>query len=655
MSLQKEARVNDYLAKNSLLKKFMDRLDEKGRDCAASIIFIDQAEIVFAGLLDNESSFKNFKELVDTLLHIDLFFASIGGIVGYHNKFCSLLNAKKIKNDDISFLDPHPVDISKRTSLVQDYIEEGLVSLPQMAEIYPLGGAGDRLNLIDEKTKEHLPQAKLDFLGKTLLEHLILDLQAREYLYFQKFDEKLFTPIVIMTSEAKNNHAHIMEIFEEKRFFNRPKECFFFIKQLSVPVINATGSWVMDDCLKLCLKPGGHGMLWNLMVSHNVFDWLYNKGRQKAIVRQINNPIAALDYNLLAFAGCGIKENKSFGFASCPRIVGTSEGMDVLKEKRLEGYDTGYEYSISNIEYTDFQKYGIVDLPKDEKRPYSKFPSNTNILFIDLKDVEEAAKKDPLPGITINLKNTYIQNNKECKAGRLELLMQSIADNFYDFSLHKIKESEELRLSTFITNNKREKTISAIKHSYEEGKDVLGTPMGAYADLHQNYRDILINYCDFKLPLEDKDLIIQGKGTFFCYLSPLIGPTYEEIEKKIQGGKIEKFSELRLDFGEVQIENLHLDGSFVVEGDFSDFNNMGHLTLKNVEIINSGIEHSQKKYYFENKIDRKESFHIILHENSSFIAEDVTFKGNHRIEVPKGHTMVAYTDRGEIKFESSAK
>lgn len=47
-----------------------------------------------------------------------------------------------------------------------------------MAEIYPLGGAGDRLGLVDEVTGECLPVAMLPYCGRTLLEGLIRDLQV---------------------------------------------------------------------------------------------------------------------------------------------------------------------------------------------------------------------------------------------------------------------------------------------------------------------------------------------------------------------------------------------------------------------------------------------------------------------------------------------
>ena len=36
----------------------------------------------------------------------------------------------------------------------------------------------------------------------------------------------------------------------------------------------------------------GHGVLWRLAQRSEIFDWLYQRGCQKAIVRQINNCLA---------------------------------------------------------------------------------------------------------------------------------------------------------------------------------------------------------------------------------------------------------------------------------------------------------------------------------------------------------------------------
>ena len=95
-----------------------------------------------------------------------------------------------------------------------------------MGEIYAAGGAGDRLNLIDPETGEALPAAQLRFLGRPLLELMVRDLEAKEYVYFKCFNKQLLTPIGIMTSEEKNNDFHIRQICESLKWFRRPRENF---------------------------------------------------------------------------------------------------------------------------------------------------------------------------------------------------------------------------------------------------------------------------------------------------------------------------------------------------------------------------------------------------------------------------------------------
>jgi len=50
--------------------------------------------------------------------------------------------------------------------------------LPDLGEIYPLGGSADRLGLVDPNSGECLPAAMLPYCGRTLLEGLIRDLQV---------------------------------------------------------------------------------------------------------------------------------------------------------------------------------------------------------------------------------------------------------------------------------------------------------------------------------------------------------------------------------------------------------------------------------------------------------------------------------------------
>lgn len=136
------------------------------------------------------------------------------------------------------------------------------------------------------------------------------------------------------------------------------------------------------------MKPGGHGVIWKLLLDAGVFDWLAAQDRQAAVVRQIrcaawrwlarrqrlkgvrhdalaqhtpslhqtnppvlfspsssrhptrSNPMAGTDTTLLALAGAGFPARRAFGFASCERAVGAAEGMNVLAaERRLEPAD----------------------------------------------------------------------------------------------------------------------------------------------------------------------------------------------------------------------------------------------------------------------------------------------------------------------------
>lgn len=50
--------------------------------------------------------------------------------------------------------------------------------LPNLGEIYPLGGSADRLGLVDPESGECLPAAMLPYCGRTLLEGLMRDLQV---------------------------------------------------------------------------------------------------------------------------------------------------------------------------------------------------------------------------------------------------------------------------------------------------------------------------------------------------------------------------------------------------------------------------------------------------------------------------------------------
>jgi hypothetical protein len=608
-----------------------------------SLMAIGQKERIFQG-----TNLERKKELLQELGAVERFYASIGGIIGYQAQMLKLLS---LNPDDMfsqaSYTPTEGIDISEEKK-VEKEILSGIEHLPLMAEIYPLGGAADRLRLHDERTGMPLPAACLPFLGKTLLDGMIADLQAREYLYYKIFEQQLVTPVAMMTSKEKNNHAHILSICEEAGWFGRPKESFKFFCQPAVPTVNKNGDWCLQGPMQLLLKPGGHGVIWRLARDEGIFDWFFTLGRKKALVRQINNPVAGVDYGILAFTGIGCVEDKVFGFASCPRESKAAEGINVVLKTQKE---SGAEYVLTNVEYCDLKRLGITDHPK--------FSTNTNILFIDLKAVFDAVDHCPIPGILVNLKKltyrTESGQKKEEEIARLESTMQNIADFF------PAKQKDQLR--SFLTYNKRRKTISTAKREFTLGASLLETPEGCFLDVLHNNREVLLQ-CGLEVPEVRDPAHFFGHGPSFIFLyNPALGPFYSIIAQKMRGGRLGLGSELQLEIGEADIENLDVEGSLRIHADailghmekgiLTYSERCGRVRLKNVKIRNKGIDLEMPNVYWKNEIARQETCQIILRGMSEFVAENVTLTGDHFIEVEDGFRVTARDQEGELVFEKT--
>lgn len=658
--------VREFFEKSHLLSTFLSDLSSESELVIKEVVALGQGENVFAAISEMPHAMVRLRELTWQLLQVESFYKEVGGIVGYHYLTFSLLASQgKEIEETPTYHAPEGIDISQETQEVHAAILAGIEKLPLLAEMYPVGGAADRLRLQDLKTGLELPAAKLLFLGKTLLEGLIIDLQAREYLYYKLFRKQLTTPLALMTSVEKDNHQQILSICEENRWFGRSKQTFYFFSQPSVPTMNKEGNWCLQAPLQLLLKPGGHGVIWKLARDKGVFKWFCDQDRKKVLLRQINNPIAGTDYSLLAFAGIGCQEDKLFGFASCPRQIKAMEGMNVLIEKKEAD---GYQYVLTNIEYCDFKKCQIVDEPAAPESHYSKFPSNTNILFADLAGIEEAVKQCPIPGMLVNEKTlSYRTKDGELKEEalvRLESTMQNIADVFVEATKSPLLEGKRNHLKTFLTHHTRCKTISTIKREYIPGASLLETPEGCFLDFLKNAKELLSKKCKMQVPELSDDLKLQPSFLFFYH--PSLGPLYSIIAQKVRGGKMAPGSELELDLAEANIENLSLDGSLRIlatdptghrseSGQIIYSEKGGKCTLKNVIVHNQGIDRNASNTFWKKEIVRKACCCIHIQENGEFIAEDITLEGDLLIEIePFTRVTARRTEEGKIQFLKEA-
>ena len=636
--LDQVPRVKAFMKKQNPL--FVSALAPEQEFAVKQLVAIGQWERV----VGKSPSSQELNILLEKLLSVDSFYREVGGLLGYHKTVLSLLQNGPKYFSESTYHSPSFIDISSPDPSVVEMVEWGIEALPELSEIYPLGGAADRLHLIDEKTGSELPAAKLEFAGKNLFERLIRDLAARESLYFKFTGKQVITPVAIMTSLEKNNHHHVIQIAEAYQWFGRPKECFRFFTQPLVPVVNPKGEWCMAGPVTPLLKPGGHGAIWKLARDEGVFTWLASHQRKKALIRQINNPIAGLDYGLLAFIGMGWKKNMKFGFASCPRLLGAAEGVNVLIERKKRGKRT---IVLTNIEYCDFEKFGIEDRPLRETEPFSRFSSNTNILFADLKAVKKAVDQCPFPGLLVNLrKGTSVDSRgekREESMARLESTMQNIADFFVEEKGKSVSTKE-----TFVTYNHRHKTIATAKKAYSEGRSLQETPENCFYELISAARELLEKECGFQLPekLSLEEYLRKGPDVVFLY-HPALGPLYSLIRQKIQSGRVSIGSELQLEISELFLRGLDLHGSMRVLADqvMGHFDEQGHLRysdcvgrciLNQVVVRNRGIGWEKSAPFWRGRFARIESLEIVLRGRSEFVAEGVCFEGGHRFEVKNG-------------------
>ncbi|KAF5201789.1 Utp--glucose-1-phosphate uridylyltransferase 3 protein [Thalictrum thalictroides] len=592
---------------------------------------------------------KSLKKLLGTLRDIERFYDCIGGIIGYQIKVFELLSSslseshntqwpmhleESLKCQILDIHAPSVLNLSENMDYASQAALWGIEGLPELGEIYPLGGSGDRLGLIDPNTGECLPAAMLPYCGRTLLEGLIRDLQAREYLYYKMYGKQCITPVAIMTSSAKRNHERITTLCEALRWFGRGRSNFKLFEQPLVPAVSAEdGQWLVSKPFTPVCKPGGHGVIWKLAHDKGVFQWFYGHRRKGATVRQVSNVVAATDVTLLSLAGIGLRNNKKLGFASCKRKSGATEGINVLIEKK--NIDGNWDYGLSCIEYTEFDKFGITYGHFSQ----AEFPANTNIMYIDLASAEKIGSCDNascLPGMVLNLKKSiaYIDHlgiQHSVSGGRLECTMQNIADNFLNTYSSRQYNVVEDTLDTYIVYNKRERVTSSAKR-----KRTL-----ANKSLRQ---------------IEDNEKYFHSGPPFIILLHPALGPLWEVTRQKFYGGSISKGSELQLEVAELFWRNVELEGSMIVlaknimgETRLTENNEpilhyghrCGRCKLQNVKVLNKGIDwNSAENCYWKHDVQRLEAVKIILHGNAEFEATDVVIQGNHLFEVPDGHKLL---------------
>ena len=675
--------VSEWLREGGLAATLSEGMEARERFLMRACVACGQAHLFEpAGdeIADDGARAAALASSLEILSKVETFYDMIGGLIGYQCTAMELClesmtgEPAQVHSDaqcdgldclgvpgEVQLHVPPGVDLrADNGAFAATASRWGLEELPKMAEIYPLGGAGDRLGLVDAESGESLPAALLPYNGRPLIEGLVRDLTAREWLYYKLTGEHHKTPVAVMTSAAKGNHRRITNLLKENNWFGRGSDNYRLFEQPLVPVISVDGGrWVREGFGKMSLKPGGHGAIWKLMHDDGVFDWLDSRGREGGIVRQITNPMAGTDTTLLSLSGVGVKGNKSLGFASCERHVGASEGVNVLIEKRND-WTGEYAYGVSNIEYTEMARLGLDDKPSDTNGNESAYPANTNVLFIGLKQIRQtllSSSRAAFPGMLINLTKPVLENGT--KGGRLECSMQNIADALMQHSELRLGADDFDDLPTFVLYTLRRRiTSSAKKKRPPESLNLAQTPDGSFLDLLRNASDLL-SRCDVAHPLPDDypvERYLQEGPEFIYSAIPSLGPLWDVVQQKIQGGEIKRGSEVRLEVAEIEWKDVTVQGSLFIEASAPlgpmtndglrfDDDACGRCRLRNVRVSNAGIDWNEKSnVYWSNFITRLERCSIVLEGSGELDAKDVTLSGDVRYVVPDGKRLTLRPD-----------
>lgn len=632
-----------------LISTFVETANPEQREVINDLSAINQLSNFVEGASALSNPQEKLKQSVDQLVLINKFYEPIGGLKGY-NKTVSSMLAKKNAPSNAVITSPPFLDARSKNEEIWNICKTGCLAQPKSFELYVVGGAGDRLNLIDKTTGVPLPAAKLKFIGKTLLQRLFQDLEAREYWYFKTTGKNVRVPVVLMTSTEKNNDSEIEKMCKQSNWFGRPQDSIVRMIQPQVPLVDKEGRWVVASPLEFAMKPGGHGVVWKLGFDMGIFQNLMQKGIEYSLVRQINNPFVGLDNASFAMLGFGVSNKKAFGIATCPQRPGFAEGMIVLKKEN----DLA---CISNIEYTEFEAL------KKEKPELFKSESlaNVNFLFANLSDIEQGIKIDPIPGMLVNAKtevDAYVNGRPEkVIAARLESTMQNISDAFTS----KVHEPVTLgQMKSFVELFGRDKIMSASKRAYVPEKIIQETPISCLYDWHKTNRSLLAEYAKASLPPEKsmEEFMKSGPEFFFDY-HPALGPLWEVIAQKLRNITFKTGSELILNIAEVHIDGLDLDGSLVIDADWITGKpsskgiqyspNVGRVYFKNVTIKNNCKASSDLEAILDGTLKRKGCCTIHLQNAAEVFAENITIPHAFTLDVPPGmKAIIKNGPKGEL-------
>ena len=383
---------------------------------------------------------ENKEELLDKILTIN--FEQLNKLYEKAIKKEEIVEAKV---EPISYVDKENLSIKDKENY--EKIGEKIIKEGKYAVVTMAGGQGSRLG-------HNGPKGTFDFgleSKKTIFEVLCDNLKEAYKRY------KIYIPWYIMTS--KQNHEETIKFFEEKKYFDYPKENIYFFKQGELPVLNEEGKLLLDKDGYLNEAADGHGGIFVSMRRNGVIEDMEQRGIKWAFIGPVDNILA----NMVDEIFIGLCEKRKV-------LAGGKSIIKAYPEERV-GIFCKRKNRPSVIEYTEISKEMSEMTDEKGQLVYGESHINCNLFHIDsIKEIS----KDKLPYHSAHKKIEYL--NEEGKIVKPE------KENAYKFEAFIFDAFEQLD-DMAILRVKREEEFAPIKNA--EGKDSPQTAVELYKKFHK--------------------------------------------------------------------------------------------------------------------------------------------------------------------------
>ena len=358
---------------------------------------------------------KNQEEFMDKILSIN--FEQLNGL---YKKAIKKEEIQQAKVEPISYVDKYKLSREEREKY--EKIGEKIIKDGKYAVVTMAGGQGSRLG-------HDGPKGTYDFgleSHKTIFEVLCDNLKQA----YEKYN--VYVPWYIMTS--KQNHEDTVKFFEEKNYFNYPKEKIQFFKQGELPVLNEDGKLLLDKDGNINEAADGHGGILIAMRKNNVIEDMKQKGIKWVFIGPVDNILVKMvDESFI-----GLCEERKV-------LAGGKSIIKAYPEERV-GVFCKRDGKPSVIEYTEISKEMSEMTDENGELVYGESHINCNLFHIDI--IEEMSK-DKLPYHSAYKKIEYMDKNGEIvkperpNAYKFEAFIFDAFEQLDDMAIYRVKREEE--------------------------------------------------------------------------------------------------------------------------------------------------------------------------------------------------------------------